>query len=259
MDASQIAPQEVDGLTIGVHIAGEGEPVLLLHGWGANIVTFYPVAQRLAREGFQCHTLDLPGFGTSDLPPEPWDVPRYARFVLAYMDSAKLETVRLIGHSFGGRISLVLGADYPERVQQIVLVNSAGVRPPLTPKLQVYYFVRRWLLRLLKLPLLNRFEPGVRQWMRQKFGSEDYKTAGLLEPTFRLVIQQDLLPFARRIKAPTLLVWGSEDSETPLSSAHTLEKTIPNAGLVVFEGAGHYCYLDRLPEFVRIVAHFFKN
>lgn len=259
MSQLEITHKTIDGLNIGVHIIGDGPPVILLHGWGGSIASFYPVAERLAGAGFQCHTLDMPGFGASDLPPEPWDVGRYARLVIAYLDAAGLDKVRLIGHSFGGRISLILGADYPARIQQIVLTNSAGVRPPPPLKIRAYYAFRAALLTLLKLPLLRRYDGAARRWMRQKFGSEDYKNAGPLEATFRLVIREDLLPYAKRISAPTLLVWGSLDTDTPLSSGRTLEKAISDAGMVVFDGAGHYAYLDRLADFVRIVSHFFQH
>jgi pimeloyl-ACP methyl ester carboxylesterase len=77
--------------------------------------------------------------------------------------------------------------------------------------------------------------------------------------TFVKVVNEDLLPYAARIKVPTLLLWGDRDEDTPLWQGQLLEKTIPDAGLVVFEGAGHYSYLDRLGETVRILDHFFKQ
>lgn len=248
----------IDGLTVGLEIIGTGQPVLLLHGWGANRQLMEPIAGRLAAQGFECHLFDFPGFGDSDLPPAIWDVPRYAQFVLAYMDHAGLDQVHLIGHSFGGRVSIVLGAEYPSRVSKIVLTDSAGVKPTPSPRMRVYYASRKVIFTLLKLPLLSRLEPSVREWFRQRYGSPDYKNAGPLAETFKQVVNQDLLDYARRIQAPTLLIWGDQDEDTPIKDAKLLESTIPDAGLVVFEGAGHYAYLERPTDFVRIVAHFFK-
>lgn len=259
MSSPIITIQTIDNLKTGVTIFGEGAPILLLHGWGGNIKSMWPVAERLSNQGFQTHTLDLPGFGVSDLPPEAWDVPRYAKFVLSYIQSLSLEKIHLIGHSFGGRISIFLTAHHPEIVNKLVLVDSAGIKPAPTSNMKLYYLSRSIIFNLLKLPGLHQFEPSVRQWFRQKFGSTDYLNAGALEATFKLVINQDLLPFARQISVPTLLIWGEKDMDTPLSDAKILEEAIPDAGLVVFEGAGHYSYLERPTDFTRIVTHFFKS
>jgi pimeloyl-ACP methyl ester carboxylesterase len=247
----------IDGLTVGVQVVGQGQPVLLLHGWGANRQAMLPIAERLAAQGFECHCLDFPGFGQSQTPAQAWDVERYARFIVAYLESAGLEQVHLIGHSFGGRVSIVLGADFPERVQKLVLTDSAGVKPTPTGRLRLYYASRRVIFALLKLPLLSRFEPPVRERLRQRYGSADYKAAGPLTETFKRVVNQDLLSHARRIQAPTLLIWGDQDQDTPLKDAKLLETVIKDAGLVVFEGAGHYAYLERPADFARIVAYFF--
>ncbi|MFP4322203.1 MAG: alpha/beta fold hydrolase [Anaerolineales bacterium] len=257
MSAPRVERQTVAGLMLGVNRIGQGPPVVFLHGWGAEIMTVFPAAQQLSMQGFTCHTLDLPGFGASAMPPEPWGVPQYAEFVRAYLRAEDLTRVRLVGHSFGGRISLVFAAEYPEMVEQMVLVNSAGVRLPPSPRLRAYYAGRRVLLSLLRVPGLRRWEPAARAWMRQRFGSADYQDAGPLVETFKRVVNQDLRNYARRVQAPTLLIWGELDEDTPLEIARILERTIPDAGLVVWAGAGHYAYLDRLPEFVRVVSHFF--
>lgn len=251
--------QTVDQIPLGTLIQGEGEPVVLLHGWGANLETMRHAATRLAQQGYQTHALDLPGFGTSAPPPETWDVPRYGELVRAYLDTHQLNRVRLIGHSFGGRISIYLGATYPARIHQIVLVDSAGVKLPPALKWRLYYLSRRIIFNVLKIPGLRGFEPGVRQRFRQKFGSSDYLQAGVLTETFKQVVNQDLVPFAKKIQAPTLLIWGDQDMDTPLAEAKVLEKAIPDAGLVVLEGAGHYSYLDRPADFLRIVTTFFRS
>lgn len=255
-----ITKHQINGMTLGVNRIGEGEPILLLHGWGGEIASIYPIAEGLAPHGFACHTLDLPGFGVSDLPPQPWQVRDYMNYVLAYLDEAGLARVHLIGHSFGGRISILLGAEHPERVGKIVLTSSAGVLPRRSLKKRLYYWGRRLIFLSLKLPLLNRWEGRVRAWFQERYGSSDYKHALAISEnfgaTFRNIVSQNLLPYAAQIDAPTLLIWGTNDHDTPLRDAHILEKHIPDAGLVLFEEAGHYAYLERLPQFIRIVSHF---
>ncbi len=251
-----ITRQTLDGLTVATKVMGEGKPVLLLHGWQGQIESMRPVAERLAPLGYNVHVIDLPGFGYSTLPAETWGMADYARFVAHYLDQCNLKPVNLIGHSFGGRVSIVLGADYPDYVSKIVLTDSAGVLTPLSTGQRVRQAAFGAASATLKLPGVNAFEDRFRRWARDRFGSEDLRSAGPLEPIFRKVIREDLVPHAARIKAPTLLIWGDQDRDTPLWQAKVLEQTIPDAGLVVFHGAGHFAYRERLADFVRIVDTF---
>jgi pimeloyl-ACP methyl ester carboxylesterase len=86
--------------------------------------------------------------------------------------------------------------------------------------------------------------------------SADYLAAGPLRPTLVKLVNADLRPFMPRVAVPTLLVWGSDDADTPLSAAREMERLIPDAGLVVLDRAGHYSYLDQPARFARIVTHF---
>jgi pimeloyl-ACP methyl ester carboxylesterase len=172
-----------------------------------------------------------------------------------------LDEVTLIGHSFGGRISIVLAADCPERVTKLVLVNSAGIRLLPPPRLRMYYASRKVIFGMLRLPVLKRYEAGARQWFWDRYASDDLKAARESghEAIFRKVIAQDLREHAARIKAPTLLVWGDSDSETPLAYGQIFEKIIPDAGLVIIEGAGHDVHLERPEFFVRVVTVFLRG
>jgi pimeloyl-ACP methyl ester carboxylesterase len=247
----------LEGLQSAREISGDpsAPTVLLLHGWGGTIESMQGVAVALNKRGFCTHTLDLLGFGRAALPPETWGVPEYGQWVVHYLDYAALERVHLIGHSFGGRLSIVIGADFPSRVEKIVLTSSAGVLNPPNARSKLVSAGKA----ALKLPVLRALEKPMRNLARSALGSDDLKSAGQLEPIFRRVVAQDLLPYAARIAAPTLLIWGDQDEATPLWQAQTLEKTISDSGLVVFQGAGHFAYQERLPDFVRIVETFFKG
>jgi pimeloyl-ACP methyl ester carboxylesterase len=249
----------LDSLIVAREVMGEGQPVLLLHGWGGRIESMQRVAERLAPLGYQVHNIDLPGFGRSAIPPETWGIADYARLVVHYLDQVGLKPVSVIGHSFGGRIAIVLGADHPEYVGKMVLADSAGVLTPPTTTQRTRQALFRAANAILSLPGLGAYQKRLRQWGRNRFGSEDLRTAGPLEPIFRRVIREDLLPRAATIKAPTLLIWGDRDQDTRLWQGQVLEKTIPDAGLVVFRGAGHFAYQERLADFVRIVDTFLKD
>lgn len=236
-----------------------GEPVLALHGWGASVDLVAPFARQLATRGFRVYVPDLPGFGETPASKSAWSVHDYTNFVLSYLAANGLERVHLFGHSFGGRLSLVLGAEQPERIHKIVLVNSAGVPPRHSMSSQMRLNAYKGIRDSLSAVGMKALSQRLRDWYVGRYGSADYKNAGVLRETFTKVISEDLRPYAARVKASTLLIWGAKDEETPLWQAQTLEKLIPDAGLVVYDDAGHYSYLDRLPDVVRTIEYFYRH
>jgi pimeloyl-ACP methyl ester carboxylesterase len=253
---------DIDGIRTAhlvVQSHAEGEAVLALHGWGAESSLMYPVADRLAPLGYRVFMPDLPGFGQSAVPPTTWGVSDYVEFVLAYMSANQLEQVYLIGHSFGGRLGLVLGSEHSGRIRKMALADSAGVPPKRSLnsrlRLSLYKGIRGGLNKIGAKSTANRLSA----WYGNRYGSADYKSAGALRETFVRVVNEDLLPHAARVVCPTLLFWGEKDEDTPLWQGKLLEKTIPDAGLIVYPGAGHYSYLEQLGEFVKVVDYFFRS
>jgi len=211
-------------------------------------------------QGFETYLLDLPGFGKSNPPPVGWSVLDYAKLVIAYLDSQNLAQVHLIGHSFGGRVGLILGAEFAERIDKMVLIDSAGIRTPLSASSKLRLKSYRAGLNMLERMGMRQQADQLRAWYAGRYGSRDYKAAsGVMRETFVKVVNEDLLTYAARVAVPTLLMWGDQDQDTPLWQGQKLEDTIPDAGLVVWEGAGHYSYLDRLADTVRVIDHFFKQ
>lgn len=256
--------REVHGIRTAYHIwetqTAHAPTVLCLHGWGASLDLMAPVAERLAPLGYRVITLDLPGFGETQEPPQAWGVPEYARFAVQFLEAFQQERVHVIGHSFGGRMSLILGAEYPDHFLKFALADSAGVPPKRDitseTRLKAYKTIRDGLQKVGLKTLSN----NLREAYSQRYGSADFQnTSGVMRETIVRVLNQDLLPYAGRITHPTLLFWGTADEDTPLWQGELLEKTIPNAGLIRYEGAGHYSYLEHLSEFIHVVDYFFKN
>ncbi|HEX8051670.1 MAG TPA: alpha/beta fold hydrolase [Thermoleophilaceae bacterium] len=234
----------VDGISVRHADRGaarvEGDlPVLVLHGWGAHLEAIEPIVAALAGET-RVLALDLPGFGQSDPPPEPWDADGYMRFVLRFLDELGVERVHVVGHSHGGRVAICMAAEHPERVARLLLVDAAGV----PPKRGMKYRAKVSVAKAGKVA--GRVgASGLQDRLRARVGSTDYLNASEeMRATFRLVIGQDMTERLPRIGATTLLVWGDQDDDTPLWMAHRMEELIPDAGLAVFEGAGHYSYAD---------------
>lgn len=235
----------VNGLEIRERVVGKGDPVLMIHGWGAKLELLQPLAQFLEGFDYRIYMLDLPGFGESAEPPAPFTIFDYAAFCVSYLDWRRLEQVHYFGHSLGGRIGLILGSDHSERLKSMVLSNSAGIkaRQPLSDQLRLraYQSARNGLSRLGASELAR----SLRRRYNERYGSPDYLAAsGIMRETLVNVVNQDLLPKAYGVKVPTILIWGDRDMETPLWMGEQLERAIPDAALIVHEGGGHYAYLD---------------
>lgn len=238
---------------------GTGAPVLLLHGWGLSGDLWKRALDGLA-DSFDLIAPDFPGFGATEPPPIPWSVSDYMDWTLALMDELGIQRASVIGHSFGGRVAIKLAALYPERVEKLVLTDAAGIRPKRT--LAYYYRVRlfkatRWLSRQSLAPA------RLRAWAAARIasqGSADYKSAsGTVRGSFVRVVNEDLRKYLPRIHAPTLLIWGERDQDTPLADGQLMEKLIPDAGLVVFQGVGHMAYLQQSARFNVIVKTFLRG
>jgi pimeloyl-ACP methyl ester carboxylesterase len=233
--------------------------ILALHGWGVSADLVAPLGQRLAQKGFTVIAPDIPGFGESAPPSTAWSVYDYANHVIRLLDALHLEKVHLFGHSFGGRLSLILGAQHADRIVSISLANSAGVLPRkdllLAARTTAYKSVRDSLKNIG----LNTLSNNLRDWYVARYASSDYKNAGVLRESFVKIVNEDLLPYAAKIAAPTLLIWGAKDEDTPLWQGQMLASTIPNAGIVVYDDAGHYSYLDRLSDVTATLDYFYKH
>jgi pimeloyl-ACP methyl ester carboxylesterase len=236
-----------------VEVRGDGDPVLFLHGWGTSASLFEPVLGGLATDR-RLILPDLPGFGETPEPPQPWGVDEYAAWTLALLDRLSVQRCDIVAHSNGARVALVLAALHPDRVHRLVLTGAAGLRRRRTLRgvLSVRtYKTLRWISRSALVPQSVRRRATARADRR---GSDDYRAAGgVMRGTLVRLVNRDLRPLLPRINAPTLLIWGSRDDAVPLSDAREMERSIPDCGLVVFEGSGHYAYLEQAVRFVHIV------
>jgi pimeloyl-ACP methyl ester carboxylesterase len=247
----------IAGIETACLTGGEGPVLLMLHGWGASAALVWPLASLLAARGLRVIVPDLPGFGETAPPSEAWGVTDYAKFMVALADHFGLDRFHLFGHSFGGRIGLVMGAHYPGRIKSLVLVDAAGVRPALPAPVRLRQSVYRSTRSLLRSLALNTLADHLIEWYAKRYGSPDYQqTSGSMRETFVRVVNEDLLATASEIPVPVLLIWGELDTDTPLAQGKRLEAAIPDAGLVVLEGAGHYSYLEQPQRTALILAAF---
>jgi len=259
-DGARATPSRVEIDGISVRIARVGAPadpadlpVVVLHGWGASLEAVAPIVDSLAAET-EVLALDLPGFGESDDPPGVWGSDDYADFVAALLAHEGIDRCHLVGHSRGGAIAICIASARPELVDRIVLCDSAGLRP----KRGMGYRLRVGLAKLGRLlGLLGPPGRRLQERIRGRVASADYLEASeAMRGTFRRVIAEDLSERLPLVASSCLLVWGSEDADTPLWMGERMEQLLPDGALVVLDGAGHYAYADRPAVFARTVRHF---
>ncbi|MBQ8161275.1 MAG: alpha/beta hydrolase [Clostridia bacterium] len=240
---------------------GNGDKkILLLHGWGCSQLHMQPLANAL--QDAQTLILEFPAHGKSGRPPEPWGVPEYARAAEELIRAENFFPCSVIAHSFGARVAIFLASSKPELFDRLILTGAAGLKKPPTEESQkrtrAFQRGRKFWECAEKIRILGPLPGIMQEKLRKKYGSADYNALDEeMRKTFVKIISLDLRENLKDIKAPTLLVWGSADTETPLWMGQTMEKEIPDAGLAVLEGGTHFAYLEQLQQFVLIARNFF--
>ena len=224
--------------------------VLLLHGWGGNLNSFRGIEQDLINSNYSVITLDFPGFGGSDLPNNNWCLDDYVKVVKELLESENIASVDIVAHSFGGRVAIKLSAEEPKLVNKLVLVDSAGIKPKfsLLKYLKILHY--KFLKKLVKANIIKKD--------LSKYGSTDYKAMPKqLKPVFNKIVNTHLDEYSKKISAPTLLIWGKNDKDTPLYMAKKLNKNIKDSAIITLDG-GHFAYLSDSNKFNIIVKTFLQ-
>jgi pimeloyl-ACP methyl ester carboxylesterase len=248
---------EIDGIRVFYDCAGKGDSVILMHGWGGSVESFKPVFGYLSRN-YKVYAFDFPGFGRSSLPPNTWGIEDYGKFFIKFLKATEIERTNIIAHSFGGRVAIWLAANYPEKVNKLTLVNSAGIKPMRTLKYHIKAAIAKTGKKLLTLSIFGKYRERLLNNLYRLVGSKDYQQqTGIMRSTLVKVVNEDLRGLLPKIIAPTLLIWGENDKDVPISSAKIMESEINDAGLVILKDAGHFSYLDKFSDFCVIVTKFF--
>lgn len=244
---------------INYEIIGEGNPVILLHGWLASLETMRPIANALSKN-FKVYLVDIIGFGKSDLPKNPLNTDDFGNFLAEFINKLQIEKPILIGHSNGGKTIInAVGRGIVEP-NKIVLIDSTGLKPKRKAKYYIkvsFYKTGKFILN--KLPQTKSVKE-LKEKLFNSVGSNDYKASPqVMRETMKIILNEDMTELLPNIKVPTLIVWGTDDTATPISDAKKMNELIPDSGIVEYKDSGHFSYLENLQNFIVVLNEFLKN
>ena len=247
---------DVNGLSINYIDEGEGTPVLLLHGWASSNDVYKGFINTLK---CRCRLVapNFPGCSGSDTMDSPWNLDDYCKFVLDFMKAVGLENPIMMGHSHGGRVAMYMTATGMVNPPKIVLLDAAGLIPKKSIKQKIRARSFKMIKRFLTLPIIKNFSGDLLDKARKYYGSADYNAAPeVLRKTLVSLVNTDIRNLLPNIKCPTLLIWGENDTATPLSDAKIIESLISDSGLCVIKGTGHFSFCEKPYEANAIINSF---
>lgn len=256
-DKKDMQTIEIEGVRMSYSVEGSGRPMILMHGWGCDSSTVASIAA-VAAQTHTVYSVDFPGFGASPEPPGVWGVEMYTRLIEGMAGKLGLDSPVLAGHSFGGRVAIVYASR--NAVEKLILIDAAGVKPRRSLKYYFKVYSFKVMKRLLRLAYGKKNAEARIAAQRSKRGSSDYASSSpKMRAILSRVVNEDLCHLMPEIKAPTLLVWGENDTATPIRDAKKMERLIPDAGLVTFAGCGHYSFLDNRMQFAAVLKSFLNS
>jgi len=250
---------EIDGVKVHYTVEGEGKPLILMHGWGCNTTTLASV-EKVALESHKVYNIDFPGHGKSQEPGEVWGIERYTRILEEIIKREGIERPSLLGHSFGGRVGIFYSSRHDD-VDKLILVDAAGIKPRRSIKYYVKVYSYKAWKRLLYMSLGREKAEKKLDAYRSKVGSSDYAQASpMMRAILSKVVNEDLKSVMPSIKAETLLVWGENDTATPLSDAKYMEKHGIILSITLADGALQVPEMEDVisecPELKIAIGHF---
>ena len=229
-----------DDITIYYEKYGDSKKsIIILPGWGNTRNTFNYMINFL-KNYFTVYILDYPGFGNSPFPEKDLNLYNYTILIHEWIKNLNIKKPILIGHSFGGRIITLLTGYYNyDSYENIIYLNSAGIKPKTKFKTIIYKCLKK-LRYILPKKIKNKYQ----SYLFKLFASVDYQEINInMQNTFKNIVNLDLKPYLKNINAKVLIIWGSNDTSTPLKDAYIMNKLIKKAELIILK-ASHFTYLD---------------
>ena len=214
--------------------------IIFVHGWAADKYNLQRIYLHLLND-FRIIAIDLPGFGESTISDKVLNSNDYADVVFNFFKKLEIKIINYVGHSFGGKIGIILSANYPDLVKKLVLIDSSGIKP----KRYLNWYIKVGSYKLLKIIIKNIIKnDDLIKKLQNKFGSEDYKNANKLRSILVNVVNEDFTDLLKKIKCPVFIYWGKNDRSTPLWMAKKMNRLISDSALYVVKNGGHFSFIE---------------
>jgi branched-chain amino acid transport system permease protein len=244
----------VQGMKIFYVQAGEGEPLVYIHGNTGSSLWFSKVMEV---PGYRCVALDLPNFGHSDPYPEEADIHGYADVVAQFIENLKLGSVTAVGHSLGGAVAQSLAIRYPGKVKALVLVDSASPRGLVTPRDRHPLIEMMRKDRSILAKALAATVPSLKD--TALFEALVDEAVLMAAPAWignaEALCRFDLGDSPAGFKGPVLVLWGKSDFLVTETMASETVQAYPNARLEALDGVGHSVIVENPALFLRALAY----
>ncbi|MBI4091712.1 MAG: alpha/beta hydrolase [Candidatus Levybacteria bacterium] len=226
--------------------------ILILHGWSYSIEKWKPFLKLLKESGVEYRVLKIPGL-TAPLS-NVWTLNNYTSWLLRKAKSEK--RIALLGHSNGGRIVAAFAAKFPEKISHLILIDSAGIiRRDFKSLIKKHVFATA-----AKIGRVLTNSDSIRNLFYKAVGEEDYnKASPILKKTMLNLISQDLEPVFSKVKSPTLIIWGQNDTITPVSDGEKIYVLIQDSKLKIIENASHSPQFSHPKETSEIIIEFLNH
>ena len=233
----------------------KNKTIIILPGWG-NTRKTWDYFINCFKEYFTIYIFDYPGFGNTLFPNFDLTIYDYAKVFNDFFDQNKINNPIIIGHSFGGRLILLLTNIYNKHFSKIVFMDSAGIKHFSFKKI-----LKKYLYKFLKkLKFLFKDKNKYLQKLLNHFGSTDYKNINQnMQKTFINIVNTNLLKYIPGISDDTLIIWGINDTETPYKDALKFNKLIKNSYLIPIKNSHHFPYLDYPSLINNIIYEYIKE
>lgn len=217
--------------------------IIWLHGWGHNHTVFATLSN-LFDDEVENYLIDLRGFGQADLPPTAWGSIDYTKELIAWLKTLSTKKTIIVGHSFGGRIAIQAAQLLPTTISNIILIAASGLKKKRSISFKLKALVLKYIGKCIKI-IDKIFNTAFKETYSRNVGSSDYRaTHGIMRKVFLKIIHEDLSNIANQLKTPTLLIYGSNDQETPVQFGQCYNQLIENSKLVELPDFDHYNILS---------------
>jgi len=218
--------------------------IIILPGWGDTRKTFSYMISFL-KNFFTVYIIDYPGFGNTNFPNYDLTIYDYSNLIYEWIKELNIDDPVLIGHSFGGRIISVLLGYYKYNFSNVILINSAGIKPKKTIKKRIRNYSYK-ILKYIGNILPKEIKYKWNNYLFKKYASTDYQNlSDNMRNTFKNIVNEDLSYYINNISARTLIIWGDKDPDTKINDAYTINKLIKDSELIVLKDVGHFSYLEK--------------